>query len=252
MESSSTKRSWSLRNRIIKMSSERNGKFWIHNELKLSSFEARWFQKLNEEEDRTMTTTPDYSMNGVLDRELERTLGNRVVLAGPMVDTYLKEIGCLMSSRLSRSKVTGICGPVTIMIPWQIFRTMMGVIIGYKADTKYISGKKKGCTTEKQVFFIDKQETAEKLWSPRRFDGTNYLTKRFFKKVLTRTENGNKKETVYAGCAKVVVSTNTPIRIDYYFQNQRMQLTYYIQRYDDESIARDMHMQQLINTNSDE
>ena len=225
------------------MATERNNKFWLDNELQLSSFQSKWYKHLREEEAKKQVS-PDYSMRGVLDRELERNFSNRITIVGPMMDTFLKEIGISFKSKLSRSKVTGVCGPLTMMIPWQVFRTLLCIFIGYKADTRYISGKKKGSSKEKQIVFIEQQSSAEKIWSPSRFDGTNYLCKRFFTK-------NKSKQTMYNRCAKIVVSKHTPIRMDYFFETQRLQMTYYIQRYDINDVALDLSLQNLINLEND-
>ena len=67
------------------------------------------------------------------------------------------------------------------------------------------------------IVFIEKEETASKVFSRKRFDGTYYLAKRKFKKVPidadVGTPNKKKCEMVYNGVGKVVISTPTPIRL---------------------------------------
>ena len=65
---------------------ERNQKFWLDNELKLSTFESEWYKKLSDGE--SLNPSKDYSMNEELDGQLERTLGNHLALVGPMFDSY--------------------------------------------------------------------------------------------------------------------------------------------------------------------
>ena len=83
---------------------ERAEIFWHHREFEVSSLEGKWFKE------SVNPDTTDYSMAGELTNDLERTVGNHLVLAGPMVDGYLKQIGSAMSWKLGRN-ATGLAAP---------------------------------------------------------------------------------------------------------------------------------------------
>ena len=56
---------------------------------------------------------------------LEGLTGNKLEIVGPILDGFLKEIGSLMSAKLSRSKMTGLMIPVVlflIFMPFPIFK----------------------------------------------------------------------------------------------------------------------------------
>ena len=55
---------------------------------------------------RKVKNKPDYGM-AKMDRQLEEVIGNKLELARPLIDSYLKEIGRAIGSKLSRSKATG-------------------------------------------------------------------------------------------------------------------------------------------------
>ena len=72
------------------MSVERmNNGFWLQREAKLRKLEVVWY---NEQLDENQAHI-DYSMGGELDGSFEKIVGNHLLLAGPLIDFYLKEIG---------------------------------------------------------------------------------------------------------------------------------------------------------------
>ena len=144
---------------------ERNNQFWNSKENQLKKFEAKWYSDSEHKEDRK-----DYSMHGSLDGELEKVVGSHLLLAGPLIDSYLWEIGKACLEKLRRSHLTGLAPPVVMFMPTQIFNYFSTMCVGYGADIKR--------TPKKYVMFLDKQEGAQKLFHPKRFDGTYFLTKR--------------------------------------------------------------------------
>ena len=213
---------------------ERSDQFWLRKEHELSTFETGWYkEKVNQ-------CSADYSMGGKLENNLERTIGNHLVLAGPVMDSYLEEIGKGIHAKLSRGKLTGLAPPLTIFIPWQIMRHLAGLCTGYHCDIKNICY---GKSTDRLIIFIEKPVAADKIFCVKRFNGMNYLAKRFFKKEKTP---GDGKLT-YNGCAKVRVSISTPIRLEYKYSVKRLQITFFIQRYDTEDFATDVTLQKMIN-----
>ena len=113
---------------------ERSGKFWIKTELRLSSFERTWLQ--NE-----IKFLKDYSMGSEMDSEIEKNVGNHLVLVWPMLDGYLKEIGIAMLSKLTRSHLTGLVSSIKLYIPWQIMRFMAAIFESYGGSIELLTKK---------------------------------------------------------------------------------------------------------------
>ena len=82
-----------------------------------------------------------------------------------------------------------------------------------------------------------------KCFSPARFSGTNFLKKRHFEKIK---ENG-RSIFKYSGRAAVVVGKSTPLLFEYNMTQQRLTITFYIQRYNKEDFSLDLSLQALIN-----
>jgi len=211
--------------------SERGDRFWNKNvvEMKFST-EKDWMKLV-----RFCEGKPNYGMQN-LDPVLEEITGNKLELVGPLMDGYLKEVGIAMSAKLSRSRMTGLMSPVVLFIPYAIFRHLWVLGSGYGGDVEVI---KKG---EQIKLLVSKAETAAKLWSPARFSGQNYLTKRHFDKV---PENGRIIQH-YAGKSRVVVTEKTPLILTYSMKQQRVTTTFYVQRYDGNDFVRDANLQKLM------
>ena len=127
---------------------------------------------------------------------------------------------------------------VSMYIPWQIFRFIVTLCGTYGAlihNTK----PKKG----RVYIILESDETAQKIFDPWRFDGTNYLSKRQYKKVPGLDK---KLTTVYGGRAIVPVTMETPIRLEYVLSTNIVKITFYIQRYTADDLAIDAHVQTLI------
>lgn len=118
---------------------ERNNVFWLSRERKLKSLEVEWCRReQNDENDSTgnKEDRKDYSMGGTLDGELERVVGNHVLLAGPLIDFYLLEIGKAFLEKLRRSHLTELVPPVITPMPIQVFNSLSTLCVGYGADIK--------------------------------------------------------------------------------------------------------------------
>ena len=94
--------------------------------------------------------------------------------------------------------------------------------VAYGAEIKNIN---KGKKNDKVVLFCEKLYSAEKIFSPSRFDGSNYLPKRFLTKIADAVSKV--KETIYSGCAEDVFSINTSLRIDY-VHSSKATITFYV------------------------
>ena len=234
------------------MTERANNSFWIDIEHKLCTFESSWYkehvnktQKPDGEEEQVVIKhqQKDYSMGGQLNNSLEKVIGNHLVLVGPVVDSFLEEIGKGMYAKMTRGKSTGLMPPINLFCPWQIMKNIIGLCTGYGCDVKNIN---KGKKTDKIVVFIEKSESAEKLFHPRRFNGICYLKKRHFakKKLL---EGNEKPIWVYDGHSLVPVTMMTAIRFDYKYDTQKLMISFYVQRYNADNFPMDTTLQKTMN-----
>ena len=196
------------------------------------SFEREWIKAV-----RRARRRPNYGM-GNMNSGLEKICGNKLELAGPLVDSYLLEIGNQISSKLTRSKATSLASPVVLFIPWAIFRHMTVLFRGYGADVTFENRKSKVICT------ITLFETAEKAFSPARFEGQDVLRKRHFSR---QPDTSGKLASMYKGRSAVVVSPRTPFILDYNLKNQKVTVTFYIQRYTAKDFGIDSSLQSLMN-----
>ena len=96
---------------------ERDDRFWNSSVVSMKfSIEPKWIKSV-----RKARRKPNYGMSH-MDSQLEEVVGNKLELAGPLIDSYLKEIGSSLKCKLSRSKATGLVNPITLFIPWTVFR----------------------------------------------------------------------------------------------------------------------------------
>lgn len=241
--------SWTVE---IKMA-ERNDSFWIENEFKLREFERGWLdevkksdEEIKKDESKKCEKEKDYSMSGELDQRVERNIGNRVVLIGPMVDSYLKNLAEGMNRKLGRGNLTGLAPPISMFVPWQVMRFIASMATSYGARMHIVNkDKTRRKCHEKMIIWLE-ENCSDKLFNPSRFDGRNFLAKRSFKKLLN--EETNKRELVYAGEARVVVSKYTPIQMDYFHKDDSLRINFYIQRYTKDGFVVDSSLQKLMNT----
>ena len=92
------------------------------------SVERIWIKGVRNAEQK-----PNYGMLN-MDSLLEEIVGNKLELVGPMLDSYLLEVGKSIKSKLTRSKATGLVNPVCLFIPWAIFRHILTLCRGYSGD----------------------------------------------------------------------------------------------------------------------
>ncbi|CAH3178107.1 unnamed protein product [Porites evermanni] len=131
---------------------------------------------------------PNYGM-GNMNSGLEEVCGNKLELTGPLIDSYLLEI--------------------------VLFR-------GYGAEVTFDNRKSKVIST------FNLLETAEKVFSPARFEGQDVLRKRHFSR---QPDKNGEMRTVYKGRSAVAISQTTPFCFDCNLKNQKVTFTFYIQRY---------------------
>ena len=91
---------------------ERGSGFWNTSVVEMKiSVERGWIKSV-----RNATNKPNYGM-AEMDSQLEEVVGNKLELVGPLVDSFLKEIGKSIISKLSGSKATGLITPVSVYFP---------------------------------------------------------------------------------------------------------------------------------------
>ena len=175
-----------------------------------------------------------------MDALLEEVVGNKIELAGPLIDFYLRQIGQVMKNKLCRSKATGLVNAFTIAIPWAIFRHIL--VVGGDVQTK-----QKGSAIKHYVT-IQSMETAEKLFSPARFSGETMLAYRHFKKAPSTTP-GEKQVSVYDGRSIVAITATTPLCLDYNMSKEVVTVSLYVQRYTRDNFVIDSTLQAHMNQN---
>jgi len=121
-------------------------------------------------------------------------------------------------------------------MPLQIYNFFSSLCVGYGGEIKV--------TSKKTVIFLENMSKVKQIFHPKRFDGTFFLSKRKFEKKINENQV---QKMVYAGCAKVVVSEYTPIKIDYSQTSQKLTVSFFIQRYDSNDFAIDKSLQALMN-----
>ena len=93
------------------------------------SIERSWIKSV-----RSAKSKPNYGMTN-MDSLLEEMVGNKLEMCGPLIDSYLKEIGKAIGSKLSRSKATSLANPVVPFVPWPVFPHVRTLARGYSVDT---------------------------------------------------------------------------------------------------------------------
>ena len=66
--------------------------------------------------------------------------------------------------------MTGLMPPVALFMPFATFKHLWALVQGYGSSTE-------NKNAEKITLTITRAHTAEKIWSPGRFDGENFLKK---------------------------------------------------------------------------
>ena len=211
---------------------ERGVGFWNRNSVEMKfSMEKEWVRMVRFAEGK-----PNYGMRD-LDPVLEELTGNKLELVGPVLDGFIREIGLSMYSKLGRSRMTGLMSPVVLFMPFHLFKHLWVLVQGYGGNSKSSNNG------ERVTLCLCKAESAAKIWSPARFSGENFLSKRHFEKV---PEHGRVVHH-YNGKSNVVVTQATPIQMDFSMKQQRVTTTFYVQRYDRNGFAKDSSLQKVMN-----
>ena len=167
-----------------------------------------------------MKLSKDYSMGSEMDSEVEQNVGNRLVLVGPILDGYLKEIVTAMLSKLTRSHLTGLILPIKLYVPWQIMRFMAAIVESYGGSIQLLSPRN---NKKNLIFLMGKQDTAVQLFNPSRFIGRNLQKRKYFK---IKDHGIAKTKLSYVGESNVVVSINTAIRMKYFHNLNHLKVSF--------------------------
>ena len=213
---------------------ERSKEFWTSSIIAVkSTVERQWIKSV-----RMAKRKPNYGM-GILNSLHEEICGNKLELSGPLLDSYLRELGQGIKQKLVRSKATGLVSPIVLFIPFVVFKHFLPFTNGYGASIKQESTRdRKKC--KRLTIEITKSDTAERIFSTERLSGENVLNYRKFKKDSTGTFQ-------YYGKSAVVVTQETPITLLYNMDKQRVTLTCYVQRYNKDDFAVNTQLQALMN-----
>jgi len=115
-EASEKAGSFTLDLRGASTETERGSAFWNSSLVEVKfSVERSWIKSV-----RRAKNKPNYGMRN-MDGLLEEVISNMLELCGPLIDSYLKEIGKGVVSKLNRSKVTGLATPVILCVLWPVF-----------------------------------------------------------------------------------------------------------------------------------
>ncbi len=105
---------------------ERSKRFWNASTIELKfGMEKFWLDAVWKCGEK-----PNLGMRN-LDAILEERAGFKLELVGPMIDSYLGEIGKGMAGKLGRSRCTGLMPPLRLFVPYFIFRHLCNIIVGY-------------------------------------------------------------------------------------------------------------------------
>ena len=183
---------------------------------------------------------------------VEKAFGHELHLSGPLIDIYLEQIGRSIMKKLGKKHLTGQIKPLKEFIPQPIFLNMVRLFAAYGCDVHHVYAKKKSKVGKKKsrrleenpkkiFIWVEKTSSAKKLFSPERFDSTNYLVKRMFaRKILAATK---KRELIYDGKAVVAITTETPICFEYDFKANILEVSFVIQQYNSDGVAVDSTVQ---------
>ena len=148
-------------------------------ELQLHCVKEKWLSVTNKDGDDNY-----YSLDGALDAANEKASNNNLIVSGPKVACYLKELGNQMHSKLTRGKITGIQSSSSILIQWQVMLNIMRLIkrYGWKVVAETKKNKEKLFTVT-----ISGENCSGKVWhSKRTFCPKENIANSAHLKILTR------------------------------------------------------------------
>ena len=203
--------------------------FWNSSLIEMKfSVERSWIKSV-----RKAKNKPNYGMKN-MDSLLEEVISNKLELCGPLIDSYLKEIGKDVVAKLNRSKGNWVGNSCNS------FRHVLTLARGYSGN---VESSDHGV---KHSIVFTKMDSLKKLLSPARFSGENFIAYRHFKKVPSKTSK--KLVSVFNGRSVVALTDKTPFIMNYSMKTERVTVTFYVQRYTKDDFPVDVSLQALMNT----
>ena len=214
----------------LKMSSVRENCPWFQLELKLHEVDNKWEYLID------LGREFYAMMDDELYPTLEKKCNSKLIVSGPLVHTYIKEICSLMLNKLNRGKITGVQSASPVLIPWQVMVNLMYLLRGYGATVKTQQKKAK-----EKIFtvIVPSKICGRKIWSIKRCK-KNFLSR----KKYQSNETGMYE---YSGRSAIVITERTPVVITYNRGKQKAGLSFYIQRYNNQDLTVDAMLQARIN-----
>ena len=210
---------------------ERGKAFWDPVTVKMKfTVEKEWLECVRKSDD-----LPDISMNNRLDEETE-DIGYKLAVVGPLVDFYLKHIGTAIRDRLRKSRRTGLMNDFTI--PWDLMKYICVLWRNYGGS---ITTDQR---TKRMVLKAVQYDTVQKVFSPSRFCGENYLKRRHYSKIR---QPNSRTLHILDGRSAVVVSEEAPFLIKFKMDTGSAKISFYRQNYDKDGICQDLTLQTIIN-----
>ncbi|KAI8522157.1 hypothetical protein Bbelb_019110 [Branchiostoma belcheri] len=184
---------------------------------------------------------PDYGMLD-LDREVEEICGNALLLAGPLIDYYLSEIGGEIAARLKRNSGTGLAC-FEDKVPPTAFSQLMYLMKRYGAQVDLSETNGAGMYGKVQVT-ITSVAVLRKVFSGTRSDGRNFLLKLHFDKERTAD-----KQVIshYRGKTEVVATETKPFKLHYNSSRAKVAVSFYRQKFDRNGLAINTGLQAALN-----
>ena len=117
---------------------ERSTRFWNPALVAMKfSVETLWMKAVWETESKKNNGMRD------LDQILEERASNKFELTGPLIDSFVRELGKSIYSKLGRSRNTGLMPSVKLFVPYNIFRHICNVSSNIEADRAgFLRGRK--------------------------------------------------------------------------------------------------------------
>ena len=121
--------SFTLDLRGVSTKTDRGSRFWNGSLVEMKfSVKHSWIKSVLKAKNK-----PNYGMMNI-DGLLEEVVGNKLELCGPLINSFLKEIGKSILSKLNWSKVTGLASPAILFVPWPVYQHVLTLARGYSGE----------------------------------------------------------------------------------------------------------------------
>ncbi|KAI8493362.1 hypothetical protein Bbelb_287590 [Branchiostoma belcheri] len=196
------------------------------------------------------TELPDLGMGvgtASMSADIEAAVGFNLTLVGPLVDHYIMQLGQGMSRRLRPRFHTGLA-VFSINVPPTLWRHLEALLTGYGGTaTRQYCVSRAGLRSVRVT--IPDIATAQRIWSPARRDGTNYLCRRHFQRARHIGQDGQIHYTsTFQGYSAVVVSSLTPVVVTSHLRTGITTCSFFRQNYTEGGLAINTSLQATLNS----